>query len=210
MSCHNERLNNNSQDTFENLSNYSCKPEGEKVEVNEVNDYYLYENDDLFPGEKIKEEEVQIEEDVYHITAMDVAAYILQKMGKISTIKLQKLVYYCQAWSLVWDDAPLFSNKIEAWANGPVIPDLFYLHKGLFYIDFETLPYGNPSKLNSVQKETVDAVLGYYGEKEAQWLVELSHLEDPWMVTREGLPFGVPSRREIKYDDIVLYYGGLK
>ena len=31
--------------------------------------------------------------------------------------KLQKLVYYCQAWSLVWDEEPLFEARIEAWAN---------------------------------------------------------------------------------------------
>lgn len=31
------------------------------------------------------------------VTVLDVAAYILQKLGRITTIKLQKLVYYAQA-----------------------------------------------------------------------------------------------------------------
>ncbi len=48
-------------------------------------------------------------------TCFDVAKYILTKMGKLSTVKLQKLVYYAQAWSLVWDDEPLFNERIEAW-----------------------------------------------------------------------------------------------
>ena len=56
----------------------------------------------------------------------DVAQYILEKQGDMTTIKLQKLVYYCQAWALVWTEAPLFEEKIEAWANGPVTPELFY------------------------------------------------------------------------------------
>ena len=55
-------------------------------------------------------------------TAHDVAAYILQKKGEMTAMKLQKLVYYSQAWSVVWDERPLFHEKIEAWANGPVVP----------------------------------------------------------------------------------------
>ena len=45
-------------------------------------------------------------------------------------MKLQKLVYYCQAWSLAWDDVPLFDEDFPAWANGPVCPELFDLHHG--------------------------------------------------------------------------------
>ena len=56
----------------------------------------------------------------------DVAKYILEKLGTLSTMKLQKLCYYCQAWSLVWDDTPLFDEKFEAWANGPVCRELFF------------------------------------------------------------------------------------
>ncbi|MCC6923464.1 MAG: DUF4065 domain-containing protein [Nitrosomonas sp.] len=62
--------------------------------------------------------------------AFDVADYILVKQGAISAMKLQKLIYYSQAWSLVWDDEPLFNNKIEAWANGPVVRDLYEKHRG--------------------------------------------------------------------------------
>ena len=40
--------------------------------------------------------------------------YILEKKGRMTTMKLQKLIYYAQAWSLVWDERPLFDEKIEA------------------------------------------------------------------------------------------------
>lgn len=43
----------------------------------------------------------------------DVAAYILQKHGRMTTMKLQKLVYYSQAWSLVWDEKPLFQERMS-------------------------------------------------------------------------------------------------
>ena len=37
-------------------------------------------------------------------TIFDVASYILSKQGPMTTMKLEKLCYYAQAWSLVWDE----------------------------------------------------------------------------------------------------------
>lgn len=77
----------------------------------------------------------------------NVARYILErKGGHMSTMKLQKLVYYTQAWSLVWDEKPLFDSRIEAWANGPIIPDLYDQHRGLFTATIDTFPE-DPEKL---------------------------------------------------------------
>lgn len=64
----------------------------------------------------------------------DVAKYILHKKGPMTTMKLQKLVYYCQAWSLVWDGKPIFEEKIQAWASGPVVRELYNEHRGVFII----------------------------------------------------------------------------
>lgn len=48
-------------------------------------------------------------------TVFDTAKYVLECKGTLSTMKLQKLCYYSQAWSLVWDNAPLFEEDFEAW-----------------------------------------------------------------------------------------------
>ena len=45
------------------------------------------------------------------VSAHDVASYILRELGKTTTMKLQKLVYYSQAWSLVWDEKALFQES---------------------------------------------------------------------------------------------------
>ena len=68
------------------------------------------------------------------VSVVDVARYILDTLGEMTTWKLQKLCYYAQAWSLVWDDSPLFEDRIEAWANGPVVPALYEQHRGQYYI----------------------------------------------------------------------------
>ncbi len=91
------------------------------------------------------------------ISVFDVAAFILSKLGPIPVMKLHKLVYYCQAWSLVWDEEPLFKERIEAWANGPVVKELYEIHKGQFKLALADMP-GNPMLLNDEQKETVEAV----------------------------------------------------
>ena len=66
------------------------------------------------------------------VNVFDVANYILNTVGQVTSMKLQKLVYYSQAWSLAWDDLPLFEEDFQAWANGPVCPVLFKVHKGYF------------------------------------------------------------------------------
>lgn len=141
------------------------------------------------------------------IRVFDVAAYILEKKGSLSTMKLQKLVYYSQAWSLVWDEKPLFKEDIEAWSNGPVVRDLFYYHRGRYEID--TVEIGNPRLLDQEQRETVDAVLNYYGDKSAQWLIELTHLEDPWLQAREGLHPLERGDKVIPLDTMAVYYSSL-
>ncbi len=72
----------------------------------------------------------------------DVAAFILKECGPVPAMKLYRLTYYCQAWSLVWDDTPLFPQPVEAWANGPIIRELYESHRGTYLIS--ELPGGRP------------------------------------------------------------------
>jgi uncharacterized phage-associated protein len=141
------------------------------------------------------------------VSAHDVAAYILEKHGPLSAMKLQKLVYYSQAWSLVWDDRPLFEERIRAWAHGPVVPELYQEHRGLFEV--RAWPRGNASALNAAERETVDVVLGYYGDRNAQVLSDWTHSEEPWKRARAGLPDGERGNAEITLDSMMEYYSSL-
>lgn len=140
-------------------------------------------------------------------SVFDVAAYILNKKAPITAMKLQKLVYYSQAWSLVWDEKPLFEEEIQAWRHGPVVADLYQAHKGQFKL--ESLPYGDAANLTDEEKETIDSVLGTYGDKTSQWLSDLTHMEDPWMKAREGLPTDSSSQNEITHASMAEYYSSL-
>ncbi|MEK6352569.1 MAG: type II toxin-antitoxin system antitoxin SocA domain-containing protein [Burkholderia cenocepacia] len=141
-------------------------------------------------------------------TVLDVASYILAKTGEMSAMKLQKLAYYSQAWSLVWDEEPLFNNRFEAWANGPVSPMLYEAHRGNFLVDAEMVK-GNPEALTESQRDTIDGVLAFYGDKSAQWLSDLTHEEDPWKDARGDLPPMARSNEVITTAAMHEYYSAL-
>ena len=140
-------------------------------------------------------------------TVFDVAAYILEQKGTVTTWKLQKLVYYSQAWSLVWDDKPLFGEEIQAWINGPVCPALYEEHKGKFNIS--VMRSGDPSALDKDQRGTIDAVLSSYGHRSPQWLSDLTHMEGPWQTARKGLQPRVRGNSEISLESMAEYYESL-
>lgn len=140
---------------------------------------------------------------------LNVAQYVLSKLGNMTTLKLQKLVYYCQAWSLAWDGQPLFDEDFEAWANGPVCPVLFREHKGKFTVDgnfFDKYEYDN---FTDAEKETMDIVLRDLGDKSPQWLKDLTHSERPWKEARKECAPGEICNNIISKETMQDYYGGL-
>lgn len=143
------------------------------------------------------------------VSVFDVAAYILEHRGPMTAMKLQKLCYYVQAWSCVWDERPLFEDRIEAWANGPVVPALYKAHAGQFELRAGSIPNDNPSAIDQAGIETVDAVLGHYADKSSQWLSDLTHQEPPWRDAREGLAPGERGTKEITHAAMAEYYESL-
>ena len=113
------------------------------------------------------------------MSVRNVAQYVLEAKGPMTSMKLQKLVYYSQAWSTVWDDDVLFDEKIEAWDNGPVVRELWELNRGKFKVS--SIEGGDASAIGEIQRETIDKVLEFYGDQNAQWLSDLTHMESPWV-----------------------------
>ncbi len=147
------------------------------------------------------------EENVNMASVFDVAKYILAQTGKITTWKLQKLVYYCQAWHLVWDEEPLFPEAIQAWINGPVCPALYKKHQGNFHI---STIQGNENVLSANQRETIEVVVCKYNEYNGQQLSDLTHSEPPWRNARKGIPTNERGAQVISHESMAEYYGSLQ
>lgn len=143
-------------------------------------------------------------------SVFDVAAYILQRQGEMTAMKLQKLCYYSQAWHLVWEERPLFPERIEAWANGPVVQKLYAALRGKFRV--AKLPATEAAKVSPLTpggQATVDAVLEYYGPLTAHQLSELTHVEQPWVDARKGLSPGERGNHAITEAAMATYYDSL-
>lgn len=122
-------------------------------------------------------------------SVVDVAAYILDKYGAMTTMKLEKLAYYSQAYSLSHGSgAPLFSEDFQAWVNGPVAPELYREHRGMFLIHKEDLSRAveGHAPLSAPERRIVDAVCGELSGLTGNQLSERTHSEGPWCDAREG------------------------
>lgn len=140
-------------------------------------------------------------------SAHDIAALVLVRHGATSAMKLQKLVYYSQAWSLAVGGGPLFPEKIEAWAHGPVVRELFAKHRGRFVVS--DWPEGREASLPQKLRSLLEAVLAHYGALSADHLSELTHEELPWREARAGLPAGARATAEITQESMRRFYAAL-
>ena len=138
------------------------------------------------------------------ISAVDLAVTILsykenEEQKTITLRNLQKLVYYCQAWSLVWDGVPLFKEDIVACPHqGPIVPELQEYavsrfakvrteKKGVYEIFntdmdlcFEGLPQ-RAAKLKKYQEKTIKSVLRDYATMyDIEYIEDLSKEEGPF------------------------------
>jgi uncharacterized phage-associated protein len=105
----------------------------------------------------------------------------------ITHLKLQKLVYYAQAWSLALNNKPLFEEDFQAWSHGPVVPSLFHRFKEF---GWDAIPQPNDQTQLDLDKETTDLleeIYEIYGEHSAKHLELLTHQEKPWKEARGSL-----------------------
>ena len=141
--------------------------------------------------------------------ALDVAAFLLEQLGGMSAMKLQKLVYYAQAWSLALHKRPLFQQEIQAWSYGPVIPELYATHRRQFVVTREDIGgAGNASevKADTLALTVVGHVVRSYGQKDGVQLSDLTHAEDPWRFARARVPELSRSQAIITHEAMQRFY----
>ena len=115
----------------------------------------------------------------------DVAAFILNRTGTITTMQLHKLAFYAQAEHLVkHQGAPLFPEDFYAWRSGPVCPLLFILHRNKFLIHPGELPQGDPDRLSDEEKNLIIRICTLMGDMTGAELGERVRSEDPYLDAR--------------------------
>jgi len=150
---------------------------------------------EVFPATSGKKKPPRRMEGQEMATLNDVCDYIISKTAQdgLSLLKLQKLLYYCQAWHLAFDKGPLFQGRFQAWVHGPVnreIYDRFRDAKGLYdSVSSDDIRADFSYETISVeQRAHIDAVLDVYCKFTGDQLEAMTHEEEPWITARCGIP----------------------
>ena len=147
-------------------------------------------------------------------SANAVADYFLLKVSagagdSITSIKMQKLVYYAQARSLAARERPMFSETIEAWAKGPVCPSLykrFRIYTNWQNINPEKRKTNPLEKLSEPDRVFLDEIWELYFPLSSSQLIALTHEESPWKETYGNLPQGSRCNKEISHESMTQFY----
>lgn len=137
-------------------------------------------------------------------SVFDIVSLILSSLGEVSVSKIQLLLYYCQAWSLVWDDEKAFDEPILAGPNGPFVKQVQEVLRGTYAVRNFTL--GTHERVSPDICETCSVVIGHYGKMQTQDLVFLAQSEDPWKTTRQPCDNRLDLAPEIHLDVMLDFY----
>lgn len=167
--------------------------------------------------EKCKERLDKLDE-LYSKNKIDlIARYFLKNGGDITPLALQKLLYYAQAFYFAIFKESLFDNDCQAWAFGPVYPDVYYKYKDYGYNPIENSfveQEDDFDELTIKERNFLNVILSCFGCYSGFVLSRMTHNEKPWIITRGSLQ---PEDRSITvieksiirqyFDEIVENYG---
>ena len=146
------------------------------------------------------EEFVQQEANVFLV-----AEWFLHKQS-MTHKKLQKLCYYAQAWHIALLNRSLFSETIQAWIHGPVIPALYAVYADYGWDKIPSVEGNASSHFKTDTIEVLEAVWNTYKDFDGNQLEALTHSERPWQMARNGIPATEPCENQITNESMHDFY----
>lgn len=146
-----------------------------------------------------------------NISVFDIAKWFINRTDRaagddITQLKLQKLLYYAQAWWLANKNETLFEDDMQAWTHGPVVPSIWQEYKEY---GWSSLPPVDGFQFEDAEIEQyLELLYSKYGCHTAKELEELTHKEEPWKITRGNLPLEAKCSKFIDKSIIRDYYSG--
>ena len=150
--------------------------------------------------------------DTLNINTFHIANYFTCTIDReagdsITHLKLQKLMYYAQSWSLVIFGKTLFNEDFQAWSHGPVLQSIYNNYKQYGY---ENIPLCScENTLNEEVIKLLEEIKIVYGEKSAKHLENLTHSELPWIEARGGIDLELRSNTPISKNTMKNFYTNL-
>lgn len=114
-----------------------------------------------------------------------IARYVINRCDErkrpISNQKLQKILYFIQAEFLVNLDKACFSEEIQAWNFGPVVPEVYKQYRAY---GATNIPGGQKDEgfelISRQDKEHLDAIIDNAARYSSSSLTEITRRQSPW------------------------------
>jgi uncharacterized phage-associated protein len=144
--------------------------------------------------------------------AINVAKYLVYlasyeaEPDYLSHLRLQKILYYVQGWSLALRNKPMFNERIEAWAHGPVVRDVYSILASFGDRPILLGNLGLPENLTQEEMGFIQNVWDSYKKFSASSLREMSHKESPWLEARKDCGPADRCENEITQDAMKIFF----
>ena len=119
-----------------------------------------------------------------YYSALSVAQYIILREAEegrpVSNLRLQKLLYFVEAYFFLSTGEPCFVDRMEAWDFGPVVPEVYHKYKRFGSMIIQETDDSLAQEIELSDQEKIDEMLDACADKSTRELVEITHQQEPW------------------------------
>lgn len=127
----------------------------------------------------------------------------------ICPLRLQKLLYYCQGWSLGLLGRPLFRQPLEAWSYGPVVREVYHKFNTVREGIVPELAGDSTTEIPTRESTLIEMVWREYARYTPRQLIAMTHAEPAWREARGNLPPEAKSSTALSLATMTEYFRGL-
>jgi len=136
------------------------------------------------------------------MNALYVSSFYIKK--GVTPLKLQKLLYYSQVWYFKRFKNKLFEDKIEGWMHGPVVRSIWENFRYIKRSDIIPSYKAVEVEYDFYTQNLLEEVWNAYGHLLGSELIDLTHKEKPWLLSRQNIPTGVYGNNEVFVNEFTL------
>lgn len=139
-----------------------------------------------------------------------IANYIVTHMGEVTPLALEKLLSFSNGVNYAVNGEQLIFEDNQAWAHGPVYPQMYNKYKKFGYKPIDDGIYSTHgcvlSKLTDSEISVIDLVINTFGLFSPKTLENISHSQEPWREKRIGYKDDEAGQEVIDQDSIKAFY----
>ncbi|UWQ16255.1 Panacea domain-containing protein [Jannaschia sp. M317] len=125
----------------------------------------------------------------------------------LTPLKLQKLMFYADAWHMALYGSEITSERFQAWVHGPVALSQYHRFK-----EYRWRPILDDIERPDFSQATAQhlcEIVDVFGVETGPALEVMTHQEQPWIEARGGIPDDQPSNAFIDKTTTKEFYASL-